>query len=458
MDADPRVAHGEEHLIVARIDEHGDAAFLRKLDGIPNEVHEDAFEARLIHPRWQHARFGKHLQEQALFFCERFQRTHDPLGLHDHVEFDGLHVDHVRLQAGHVEEGVDGVEQPLTASLNHRGKAAQFPFELFLQHVCEAENRRERRSQLVGGIGEEVVLQLVGLVEALVGLTQPGVRRIEPAVNGLLMREHLPMLTESEIAVAPDNEGGERGVERIRPPRPIPRRQHLEGEHAFLAHHALAVPRPHAELIVVLGQVRVFLRRRRHPIRPPRVEPFEPVLILRRLGVVEARRAEGEAEVVRGVVDLWERVALAHRPPEKEAVLPCCDATNERRIRRRVVLLDGRVVPNQPLLPSNPRYAALGFGVDRIWLGMSSRFKIGWRYVLVAPHLKCQSKTRRWPSFDHPQPPRLKDILMRNCVSPSGSTTELIAAAGSKWGWPPSMRILKKPLPELSDEIGFSLP
>ncbi len=163
--------------------DHYLAAARRVLDGVRQQVDEDLLQLVGV---------GDHLRQPA----RRLDHDHHPVLLghaahqvdglgHDLGRADRLEVElHVAgLDLGDVEQGVDQRQEVLAAGADVAQEAGlarvDLVGELAFENLGEADDRVERRPQLVAHVGQEATLQAVGLLDLEVLLGQLGAAPVE---------------------------------------------------------------------------------------------------------------------------------------------------------------------------------------------------------------------------------------------------------------------------------------
>src|SRR5687767_299307 len=206
-DADPGIGHGdvERFRLAPHLDEH--AAGRGELDGIRHEVQQHLLDPGAVGIDGRQIDRHVLFQLHALVPDER-QRRLDAL-LDDVVEVERLraHLELARLDAREIEDAVDQLEQVATRVV-HRLHVRLLPLgevavEAVEQDLGEADDRVQRRSQLVRHVGEELRLQAARLHEADVGRRQPLVQPRVLQRDGRLVgeeRQHVELLAVEDLA------------------------------------------------------------------------------------------------------------------------------------------------------------------------------------------------------------------------------------------------------------------
>ena len=176
LDPGPRVRHGQGDLGPGPHPAHGDLSSSgRELDGVRHEVPHDLLEP--VGVAHQGPRLRVHGRNQGHAFALR-GRPHGVEGRPDHGhELEGLELDAQAAghDAGDVHQLGDqarlqlGVARDRVEGALHRGRI-RLAFRA--EDVGPAQDRGERRAQLVGHGGQELVLQPARLLEALLALPE----------------------------------------------------------------------------------------------------------------------------------------------------------------------------------------------------------------------------------------------------------------------------------------------
>ena len=135
-------------------------------------------------------------------------RAHDggePLDHIPHARGADRHLEPARLDLGHLQQFVDHLQQ-IAAAVQDVGDVAP-PLGIgarigardLVQQLGEADDRVERRAQLVGDVGEELALEAVRLEQAHIGLGELADLEVEALVHGTKLA--LSLLQAVEHAV-----------------------------------------------------------------------------------------------------------------------------------------------------------------------------------------------------------------------------------------------------------------
>jgi hypothetical protein len=133
--------------------------------------------------------------------------------VHDlaHPRGPRVQLDPSRLQAGDVEEVVDEIAEPLGAAKDRllvlELARAQRSVHLAREQAAVADDRGERRPQLVADHGQELRLELVEAPQLLVHLGQRACLAILLRVLGLVFAHEPRRLDEDLVAAAQEQEG-----------------------------------------------------------------------------------------------------------------------------------------------------------------------------------------------------------------------------------------------------------
>src|SRR5438094_7837782 len=146
-----------------------DAARRCVLDGVANQIHEDLpAVSRMRAHAWQRGADGDG-QIQSALIDQRLQLTHDVE--HERPQYDGFSVnfESSRRDLGDVEDLIDEMSQMSGRCRNALdGRCLtrrQVTVNAVSQEIDEADDRVERRAQLVRDVGEKLALHPVGAQE-----------------------------------------------------------------------------------------------------------------------------------------------------------------------------------------------------------------------------------------------------------------------------------------------------
>ena len=161
-DAAPGVAHADGEKVFLGVDADGHLAALGELDAVADEVHHHAAHRRggLRGDVFHGVR--REVERQATLLGERPQQLHRRARLGDDVERLGDERLGVGVQAGVVEDVVEGAEQPRGARVDGLGELLEVVRDLLAQDVREAQDGRQRRADLVAHVGQDGALELGG--------------------------------------------------------------------------------------------------------------------------------------------------------------------------------------------------------------------------------------------------------------------------------------------------------
>ena len=177
-------------------------AFGGELDRVRQQVAQDLLELAEI--LQQHRQFGVHHPVEVDVFLVG-QRRHRADRAFDQIrqrQLDGMQLHFAAFDLGQIEHVVDEIQQRASGRLN----VPHITTLLFVQslcvrqqHIAEAEDRIERRAQLVAHRREELVLEIVHLVQSQVDLSQFIDLRLKTAVQFLQVFLHSRQITKHPI-------------------------------------------------------------------------------------------------------------------------------------------------------------------------------------------------------------------------------------------------------------------
>src|SRR5437763_2198840 len=178
-DADAGVADGDAEVGVGDLSADPHAALAGELDGVGHQVGDHLLDAQRVAQHLVGTRAQVRDQLQALALGQGTQaQEHAP---RDVREIDGLGRHHhlAGFDLGEVEDVVDQSQQGAAALVHLLDVVplggVEVAVDALQQDLAEADDRRQRRTQLVAHAGEELGLELVGLAQFAVDGPQAAV-------------------------------------------------------------------------------------------------------------------------------------------------------------------------------------------------------------------------------------------------------------------------------------------
>ena len=183
-DAGPVVGDAHPDHIGGRADLDDDAAFvdLDELGGVGEQVDQHLHQPVAIGVNRRHAPWKARLESDVLRAEDLHGRVDRILDHRLEIERGNPPLGTAGLELGEVQHLVDEAGQSLAFLDNDREELlplGRVELQVVVQDLGKRPDRRERRAQLVRDRGDEVVLQAVELLQALVGRAKLGRGRFE---------------------------------------------------------------------------------------------------------------------------------------------------------------------------------------------------------------------------------------------------------------------------------------
>jgi hypothetical protein len=165
-EADAGVQHGQFQLLVCGVDlrAHGDAALGGELDGVAAEIDQHLLQAHVVRAQVRGQRQHRlQFKAQALGTGAGAFERFNILQQRRHVDVGQLQCQALGLDLGHVQDVADDLQQ--VPAIAHDGVQCFLLADLAAcvqQQFGKADDRRQRRADLVAHVGQEGALGLVG--------------------------------------------------------------------------------------------------------------------------------------------------------------------------------------------------------------------------------------------------------------------------------------------------------
>ena len=270
-------SHGEPDLALRR----------RELDRVREQVEENLADLRPVEPDQRQDigdvpddRDSLGLGETAIHLERSVDEIgdRDPLDVHFHPpRLDFRDVEDVVDQRKKMARGVGDVREEAPRHVAAHRRAA------FEEDVGEADDRVERRAQLVAHVREELALRTVGIDDQLVGALELAAALLEvPRPGGDELAQLAIPLGDRDESDLVRREDRRQQHQQHQHPEPDPLPEHgrdREGDGRRRSPRAAVELRPHVERVVAGRQVRELAPRTLRDRRPALFVPFQPRLV-----------------------------------------------------------------------------------------------------------------------------------------------------------------------------------